>query len=67
MGDWWKWLLQPKRALFLLLNRFLYAAILITTYLQYASDTEPKKELPSTPESLMMSVAATPLSIYLKK
>jgi hypothetical protein len=58
---------KSKQALILLLLRFLYAAILITTNKQRASNAEPKKERPTTPDALMMSVGRTPLSIYLKK
>jgi hypothetical protein len=63
---WRKGLLPSKRALFWLLIWFLYAAILITTHLQLTSDAETKKQPPSSPDWLMMSVGASPLSIYLK-
>jgi hypothetical protein len=58
---------EVKRALFLLLNRFLYAAILITTNQQPIAYAEPITDAKTAADSLMMSVAATPLSIYLKK
>jgi hypothetical protein len=45
---------------------FLYAAILITTYKQYATDAEPKKQPHPTPDVLMMSIGATPSSNSLK-
>jgi hypothetical protein len=44
----------------------MHAKILITTNKQYASDAKSKKQPPSTPDSLMMSVAAYPLSSNLK-
>ncbi len=59
-------LLKTKQVLFLLLMRFLYLASLITTYLQYVSVAESKKQSPSSPDALMMSVGCTPLSIYLE-
>jgi hypothetical protein len=44
----------------------LYAEILTTTRQQCPINAEPKKQRPATPDALMMSVAATPLSIYSK-
>jgi hypothetical protein len=58
-------LLEIERALFLLLIWFLYAAILITTCQQYASNAEAKTDAKATSDALIMSVGATPLSIYL--
>jgi hypothetical protein len=57
---------KSKRALFLLLFWFLYAAILITTYLQRTANAEQQTKRPATPDALMMSVGSTPLSNYLK-
>jgi hypothetical protein len=57
---------KSKQALILLLNWFLYTAILITTSLQLASNAKFKKQPPPNPDALMMSVATTPLSNYLK-
>jgi hypothetical protein len=54
--------LKLKQALFLLLMRFLYAAILITTCLQRPSNAEPKTDAKTAPDALMMSVGHTPLS-----
>jgi hypothetical protein len=59
-------LLLLKQALFLLLKRFLYAAILITTNKQRPANAEPKTKRSPASDSLMMSIAATPLSNYLK-
>jgi hypothetical protein len=58
---------QSKQALILLLNRFLYAAILITTNQQPIPNAEPKTNAKTTTDTLMMSVGATPSSNYLKK
>ncbi len=44
----------------------LYAEILITTKQQRPTNAEPKTDAKTTPDSLMMSVGATPLSNYLK-
>jgi hypothetical protein len=57
---------KTKRALFMLLNRFLYAAILITTNLQHPANAKPKIDTKIALGALMMSIGATPSSIYLK-
>lgn len=57
---------KSKQALIRLLIQFLYAGILITTNMQCPAIAEPKTERYSSPDSLMMNVERTPLSIYLE-
>jgi hypothetical protein len=42
------------------------AAILITTSLQRIANTKAQKQPPATPDWLIMSIAVTPSSNYLK-
>jgi hypothetical protein len=57
-------LLLFKQALILLLKRFLYAEILITTKQQRTPQANTKTDTKTTPDSLMMSIGPTPLSNY---
>jgi hypothetical protein len=59
-------LLQLKQALNLLPKLFLYAAILITTNQKRIANAETKTDAKTTPDSLMMSIGANPLSNYSK-
>jgi hypothetical protein len=57
---------KSKQALILLLMRFLYVAILITTKQQCTPQANSKADVKAAPDLLMMSIAATPLSNTIK-